>query len=70
MDRMTTSQLPAPVTLLPVGDDKNLLTVCGVGRVVLRRFRLRHRQLTLRLTCGPRPSQPDRSATLQEDVPR
>ena len=27
MDDMTTSQQPAPVTLLPVGDDKNLLTV-------------------------------------------
>ena len=27
MDRMTTSQQPAPVTLLPVGDEKNLLTV-------------------------------------------
>ena len=43
MDRMTTSQLPAPVTLLPVGDDKNLLTVVESRRIVLRRFRLRHR---------------------------
>jgi hypothetical protein len=31
MDRMTTSQLPAPVTLLPVGDDMNLLTVVESG---------------------------------------
>jgi hypothetical protein len=31
MDRMTTSQLPAPVTLLPVGDDKNLLTASESG---------------------------------------
>jgi len=42
MERMKTSQQPAAVTLLPVGDDKNLLTVtdsagccggsaCGAG---------------------------------------
>ncbi|CAN5405803.1 hypothetical protein BH10ACT5_BH10ACT5_13020 [soil metagenome] len=31
MDDMTTSQLPAPVTLLPVGDDENLLTVVESG---------------------------------------
>ena len=42
----------------------------GVGRIVLRRFRLRHRQLTHRFRSGPRPRQPDRSATPQEDVPR
>jgi hypothetical protein len=27
MDDMTTSQLPSPATLLPVADEKNLLTV-------------------------------------------
>ena len=38
MDGMTTSQQPAPLTLAPVPDDKNLLTVvdsagscCGGG---------------------------------------
>lgn len=38
MDAMTTSQFPSPVTLQPVPDDKNLLTVvessdscCGGG---------------------------------------
>jgi hypothetical protein len=38
MDAMTTSQQPAPITLAPVPDDKNLLTVvdsagscCGGG---------------------------------------
>ena len=38
MDGMTTSQQPAPITLAPVPDDKNLLTVvesagscCGGG---------------------------------------
>ncbi|MET0780753.1 MAG: hypothetical protein ABWZ16_04440 [Microbacterium sp.] len=28
---MTTSQLPAPMTLQPVGDDRNLLTVVESG---------------------------------------
>jgi len=31
MERMTTSQLPAPAALLPVGDDQNLLTVVESG---------------------------------------
>ncbi|MDF2509831.1 MAG: hypothetical protein K0Q52_3690 [Microbacterium sp.] len=38
MDAMTTSQQPAPITLAPLPDDKNLLTVvdsagscCGGG---------------------------------------
>lgn len=31
MDDMTTSQQPDSVTLLPVGDDKNLLTVTESG---------------------------------------
>lgn len=31
MERMTTSQLPAPVTLLPISEDKNLLAVAESG---------------------------------------
>ena len=31
MDHMTTPLQPAPVTLLPVADDKNLLTVAESG---------------------------------------
>jgi hypothetical protein len=31
MDDMTTSQQPAPITLAPVSDDKNLLTVVESG---------------------------------------
>lgn len=31
MEGMTTSQLPAPVTLLPVGADQNLLTASESG---------------------------------------